>query len=530
MPLAWFAALKQESGAPFLADGLSRYGYLPNPANAGTTGLPVGFTSAVSKIEWTKGTVFVGMTCSACHTRQIKFDDKDYRIDGGPAIVDFQKFLKDLEEAVDRVLTNQTAFEAFALAVLGNPPKSDKEDLRKDLQNWYNGFNTLLSRALPEPPWGPGRLDAVSMIFNRLTGLDLDLPDNIKKADAPTRYPFLWNASIQNLTQWPGFSGNGTDLLALSRNLGEVYGVFGTFQPQKLGFIHDYLTINSANFDGLTKLESLIRKIGPPKWPWLTNPFLADAGKKIFDRPTATDHKGGCVECHGAKPTLIGDSDTPGWQTPLIGVWTDTREHEILKRTSDTGVLKGAWIPGLGDPLKDEDLSFNVLKVSVAGAIIEHFALKGLLPAEASQSALDPQQKQLNLPPALKELTGAFRFKNAQALTAREGSSPVVSPPYESRVLQGIWAAAPYLHNGSVASLAELLKPAKDRLATFQIGPDYDPFSVGLAVKQTKFPDSHVVTTDCSDSASGSSRCGHEYGTELSDGEKAALLEYLKTL
>ncbi|MBE0762893.1 hypothetical protein IH729_24350, partial [Escherichia coli] len=50
----------------------------------------------------------------------------------------------------------------------------------------------------PKDTWGPARLDAVSMIFNRLTGLDIGtappylIPDNIKAADAPVRYPFLW--------------------------------------------------------------------------------------------------------------------------------------------------------------------------------------------------------------------------------------------------------------------------------------------------------------------------------------------------
>jgi hypothetical protein len=70
---------------------------------------------------------------------------------------------------------------------------------------------------LPADPWGPSRLDAVAMIFNRLTGLDLGppphylIPDNVRIADAPVRYPSLWNAAIQDLTQWPGFAENGND-------------------------------------------------------------------------------------------------------------------------------------------------------------------------------------------------------------------------------------------------------------------------------------------------------------------------------
>ena len=100
---------------------------------------------------------------------------------------------------------------------------------------------------------------------------------------------------------------------------------------------------------------------------------------------------------------------------------------------------------------------------------------------------------------------------------------------YEARVLEGIWAAAPYLHNGSVPTLAELLKPAAERVRSFKVGPAYDLVNVGLAVQQSKF-DYTLETTDCSDRNSGNSRCGHEFGTSLSAEEKKALLEYLKTL
>jgi hypothetical protein len=107
------------------------------------------------------------------------------------------------------------------------------------------------------------------------------------------------------------------------------------------------------------------------------------------------------------------------------------------------------------------------------------------------------------------------------------GAAP--SYAYESRVLEGIWAAAPYLHNGSVSSLAELLKPAAERQATFAVGPAYDIVNVGLAAQQTKFNYS-LKTTGCEARNSGDSRCGHEFGTQLPADEKKALLEYLKTL
>ena len=79
-------------------------------------------------------------------------------------------------------------------------------------------------------------------------------------------------------------------------------------------------------------------------------------------------------------------------------------------------------------------------------------------------------------------------------------------------------------------TLAELLKPASERAASFQVGPDYDIVNVGLAAKQTGFSGT-INATDCAARDSGNSRCGHEFGTtQLSPSEKQALLEYLKTL
>lgn len=219
MPLAWMRALKLADGSAFLKDSLSRYGYLPNPEND-EADIPVGFTVADMA-----GAPSIGMTCSACHTRQIDVNGTAYRIDGGPAIVDFQSFLKDLDEFVQAVLLTDASFSQFAEEVLGSGAGStQKAELKLELETWALRFHTLVEGSLPDPAWGPSRLDAVSMIFNRLAGLDIGqppaylIPENIQTADAPARYPFLWNAARQDKTQWPGFSDNGNSLLGLSRN------------------------------------------------------------------------------------------------------------------------------------------------------------------------------------------------------------------------------------------------------------------------------------------------------------------------
>jgi hypothetical protein len=514
IPLHWITALKQPDGSPFMAASLARYGYLPNEGST-PPGLPVGFTVA----NTTSGET-LGITCAACHTRQITAKGTSYRVDGGPAIVDFQSFLSDLDAAVGRVLDTDSQFVDFSLAILGPAATAaDKDALHQSLQDWYLPFHTIVTRGLPPTPWGPGRLDAVSMIFNRLSGLDIGasadhiISSNIYPADAPVRYPFLWNAPRQDQTQWLGFADNGNAILALGRNVGEVTGVFAAFHPKKDAgrlFGINLTGENSTNFEGLDELERLVKKIEPPHWPWPVNKALATEGRKIFAQNCSAN-------CHEVKRGKIRSLNLleETWATPVLNVRSDTREWSILYRTVDPGVLEGAYILGVQAPLQNPDSPLAVLNLAVVGSIIQH-TLPIVVPSdlgaqmEAAGTALSP---------ATQALAGAFRY----------GAAAPQFGSYEARVLRGIWAAAPYLHNGSVPTLAELLKPASDRVGAFNVGPAYDLDTVGLAMDQTAFSQVRQ-TTDCSDLNSGNSRCGHEFGTSLPPSQKKALLEYLKTL
>jgi cytochrome c553 len=374
IPLNWFMALRQPNGELFARDSLTRYGYLPNPKSP-VPGLAVGFTTNTDS----SGS-HVGMTCSACHTRQIYVAGQAYRIDGGPAISDFQTFMADLDQAVGHVLNDQPAFDQFSQAVLGaNATQADKTKLRTDLSAWYTPYHAIVKGSLPvNSPWGPARLDAISMIFNRLTGLDIGPPptyiieENIKLADAPARYPFLWNAAIQDYTQWPGFSPNGNLLLGLSRNAGEVIGVFGKFHPVKdsnslLGI--DYVKNNSMNFPGLNEQEITIGKLGPPKWPWALDKNLVAQGEKVFNQKDHTNQS--CADCHGIKKGEFRSLFSETWATPILDVGTDSREVNLLGSQVKTGVLAGAKI--IGQPLKPVDSAFSVLALAVEGSILQHY-------------------------------------------------------------------------------------------------------------------------------------------------------------
>ncbi|HWP60539.1 MAG TPA: hypothetical protein VNL14_21770 [Candidatus Acidoferrales bacterium] len=110
----------------------------------------------------------------------------------------------------------------------------------------------------------------------------------------------------------------------------------------------------------------------------------------------------------------------------------------------------------------------------------------------------------------------------------RKGLVETEPSGYIAAFLDGIWLRAPYLHNGSVPTLRDLLKPAAERPKVFYRGYDvYDPVNVGF-VAQGK--EAERVGTRFDVSERSNSNKGHEYGTALSQAEKDALIEYLKTL
>jgi mono/diheme cytochrome c family protein len=99
---------------------------------------------------------------------------------------------------------------------------------------------------------------------------------------------------------------------------------------------------------------------------------------------------------------------------------------------------------------------------------------------------------------------------------------------YVASFLDGIWLRAPYLHNGSVPSLSDLLEPADKRPKVFFRGYDvYDAARLGFV---TAGPEAERAGTRYEVAAKGNGNQGHEFGTALSEADKRALLEYLKTL
>jgi len=123
------------------------------------------------------------------------------------------------------------------------------------------------------------------------------------------------------------------------------------------------------------------------------------------------------------------------------------------------------------------------------------------------------------------------------AHAGEDGVQETVTDPrgYVAPPLDGIWASAPYFHNGSVPTLWHALHPAERPAVWTRSADELDTQRVGLEISVVpKVPitaphvasrRSHFDTRRC-----GKSYSGHDYPDQLSEAEKAAVLEYLKTL
>jgi len=102
---------------------------------------------------------------------------------------------------------------------------------------------------------------------------------------------------------------------------------------------------------------------------------------------------------------------------------------------------------------------------------------------------------------------------------------------YLAQPLNGIWLTGPYLHNGSVPTLDDLLKPADQRPVAFVRGLELiDLGKGGYAAPQCR-PEDHAGPGFCYDTRlKGNNNGGHQYGTALTEAERRALVHYLLTL
>lgn len=135
-------------------------------------------------------------------------------------------------------------------------------------------------------------------------------------------------------------------------------------------------------------------------------------------------------------------------------------------------------------------------------------------------------------------VAGRKKYANSWFAHANEPDqqSIAVDPDgYVAPPLDGIWASAPYFHNGSVPTLWHILHPGKRPAIWRRTGIELDQQRVGLqieTVERVPLTDTDVALRRSyfDTSRHGKSNGGHDYPEELSESERQAVLEYLKTL
>lgn len=134
----------------------------------------------------------------------------------------------------------------------------------------------------------------------------------------------------------------------------------------------------------------------------------------------------------------------------------------------------------------------------------------------------DPHRKQ-QWTAATSQAVNDFANREAWDINSYRDTNGYIAPP-----LTGLWARAPYLHNGSVPSLVAMLQPPEERPKRFYRGVDvYDPENVGFLWRgEVAEKYGFLYRGD----QPGNSSEGHSFGTGLPETDKRALIEYLKTL
>ncbi len=547
MPYTWFLALEQKENTKRFADvdNLARFGWL-KPANDNSPlnpdGLPVGFVK--DPVDQPGTGHWIGFTCAACHTNDITVKGKTVRIDGGASLADFGPFMQELAAAVQATLLQPDKFQRFAEAILSSTVTEEKvEELKGAFALFAADMVGKAWMRTPPMPAGPGRVDALGQIINAISVFDLGEPENLRPVSAPTSYPFLWYTPDLAWVQW-----NPVATIPISRNAGEVLGVFGTAAftsvgkigstssseaatnppmapseatdlcreiPSKAVYAGDSDTTNEAGgglftssvlFHNLYALEKWIADLKHPRWnDDLFGPVdekLAKKGKELFDKD--------CRSCHNMPPFDMTpkEKNICGKQFIEIGrvnykeIGTDpVYVKNLLARVTKTGSLASELFEG--KPVVPGATFF----LSTVGAVVRKgMADLGLNAAEAmafSDYRFYPPNKPGEKP---------------------EPWTPPAIDDLKAGPLLGAWSSGPFLHNGSVPNIYEVLSPPEERSKVFWVGGrELDTEKLGFVSDQ--HPDRYRFDS----SVPGNWNTGHVYPRiPYSHEERMAVIEYLK--
>ncbi|EWH11960.1 hypothetical protein DS2_02213 [Catenovulum agarivorans DS-2] len=622
LPYDFFLFLEQHNSSELFRSekNIDRFRYIvQKPTEANPDGLPLGFV----KDEYL-GKTYLGLTCAACHTSQVVYNNTAIRIDGGPAMANMDMFMRELEAALSETLQDKRKKRRFInnvlnhnlqQGILGQVNYEDEQNIEADLHKYM--LQVSLYNYINHSPteYGYARLDAFGRIFNRVLqhtlnkkqlqqsiadtfdgqtatkllkdlnngliandqlprvfdrlvgqfNLDPDSADLVANMaqlkqlkeklfnapDAPVSYPFLWDIAQHDYVQWNGIAANA-GVGAVGRNTGEVMGVFATLdwyesksanlstflgdQPKNDNGKYTHFK-SSVDFTNLRLIESQLRDLTSPIWPEevLGRIKWADvkAGQLLFEQH--------CANCHLPIESTNPRRKVIAQMSKLEEIQTDDKmATNSVSYTGQTGILQGIYLgTDVGDILLQEQAPVAAILTAATRNVV---------------ATPDPDKGWLtNWFDWLYNLAVTFFDNDIKQSIKRGNYNPdtTANPwasllAYKARPMNGVWATAPYLHNGSVPTLYDLLLPKcnaqqqqageKCRPEKFVVGSRlFDPVKVGFI---SEGYDGFVFDT----SKVGNSNAGHEYGTKdiqlpngqvlpaLTDKQRWQIVEYMKSI
>jgi hypothetical protein len=338
------------------------------------------------------------------------------------------------------------------------------------------------------------------MITNRVTANLPGIPENTSTPLAPVKPPFLWNAPQGLWTQWAAFVQD-----PILRNLGETTGVYMDVNLRASSPAEGLFAANPA-IPELLRVESALERLAPPSWPEETFGKIdrekARVGKALFME--------NCASCHNAWPYRWTEANKYGKRFILVGltpqsyVGTDTTQSKTLRPFAITG--------SLSDQLPGELRGKAVLPLVEFKVILQR-----------------------NI---FERVFADLKMTDAEKLTMH-GYRESPQPPapdlvYKAAPRDGVWATAPFMHNGSVPNLYEMLVPARERTKKFYVGRDFDPVKVGIDTSGNSgrflFDTALVGNSNSGHSFEDGPRGNGVIGPLLTDEQRWGLVEYLKSI
>lgn len=512
IPFSWAIALERpQDEALFLSDeNIDDLGFLPRGFDSAAENveahLPIGFVKDGDKDE-------LGFTCAACHTSQLEFRGNKLRVDGAGTLGDMPRLLLELTKSVETTLDSNAKLNRFVDRVLGsNPPASESDKLVAELTNYRTERRDYDRRNASDLVPGNGRLDAFGRIFNKALALTEAGEDNFNPPDAPVSYPFLWGTHQSDFVQWNGFASNA-NIGPIARNIGEVLGVFA--EADIKSDPHRYAS--SARAENLIQLEEWVRHLQAPIW---REDVLGPIDRAKAERGSVlyTEY---CVKCHNRVDRTDIDREVIAWMENLESIGTDPKTAtNILSHRGKTGILEGRKAEVIaGDKFLDVATADNITGNVVLGLLLA----KPVADIETELAAIRQGR-------GGKGPTKQGNYHPDNPLNNEPKASFLA---YKGRSLTGAWATAPFLHNGSIPNMWQLLTREDDRVKQFDLGSrEFDPVNLGFPINQVGAKFTFKVEDANGDLIAGNSNRGHsgkDFGTELSDADKWALIEYMKT-